>query len=132
MSKDDFDVPGGFFNPKDHVGRLLLIKVVTYKEDYPAFDDKAAADGETRDGVEVLVTVLDGDNAESSFDQSTLHQGRLVGTLKGRVGGQVLGRLGKGAAANSKFAAPFVLEDPTEADKAVARTYLAQNAEVPF
>lgn len=132
MSKDDFDTPGGFFNPKDHVGSLLLIKVVKYSEEYPAFDEKDAAKGETRDGVEVLVTVLDGANAEATFDQSTLHQGRLVGTLKGRVGGQVVGRLDKGAQTNSKFAAPFVLAEPTEADKNIARAYLAASATAPF
>lgn len=132
MSKDDFDTPGGFFNPKDHVGSLLLIKVVSYREDYPAFDEKAAAAGETRDGVEVLVTVLDGASAEATFDQSTLHQGRLVGTLKGRVGGQVLGRLEKGAQSNSKYAAPFVLAEPTDGDKTVARAYLAASAKAPF
>lgn len=131
MSDDGFDDPGGYFNPGDNVGRLLFFEVVSYREDYPAYDDKEAAEGVKRDGVEVIVTALDGPQAGTLYDQSTLYQGQLVKVLKGRVGGRVLGVLQQGEA-KGKYKPPYLIVAASEEQKAVARAHLEATGKAPF
>lgn len=128
MSKgyDDPDT-GEFFRPADNVGALLLVRVEDYRTDYDGYDDP----DEKRDGVEVVVTVLDGDNTGTVYLKSTVHQGRLVAALKRKVGGAVLGRLTQGPRQGKKAGA-YELAKATEDDKKVADTFLAASGEVPF
>lgn len=125
---DTYDEPGGdFFKPADNLGTLLFVEVVSYREDYdnPYSDEPDAK----RDGIEAVVTVLDGPDAGVVYTQSRIHQGGLIKSLKGRK--LVLGRLGKGTAAKGRQA-PYILEKPTEDDRTVADAYLAASGEVPF
>jgi hypothetical protein len=128
MSEDTFDDPGSaYFQPAEHLERLVLIRVLDYKTDY----NDPFNPGQERDGVEVEVTVLDGDEAGEVYTQSRLHQGKLVGALKGKVGRQVIGRLGQGPV--GKFGKkPYILETASEADKKVARQFLEASGSAPF
>lgn len=136
---DEFSTPseapsaGGYFNADESVGTLLLIEVKEYRTD---FDNPFDTNGEkpTRDGVEVVVTYLDGDRAGETSDVSQLHAGSLVKVLKGSVGGaMVLGRLERGASQKRGFKPPYILSDPTDTDRETARAYLAaQRADAPF
>lgn len=132
------DAPSGndYFNAKDHVndkgqGDLLLFFVKEYRQDFENPFDK---NGEKplRDGVVVEVVILDGEKQDTKYGESQLHAGSLVKALKGSVGGApVLGRLGKGAAQRG-FQPPYVLANPTNEDKDVARAWLTANAPEPF
>lgn len=125
----DYDEPGGdFFKAADNLGNLLLIDVVSYREDYdnPYSDEEDAK----RDGIEAVVTVLDGDAAGVVYTQSRIHQGGLIKSLKGKK--LVLGRLSKGQASGRGRQAPFILEKPTADDRETADAYLAASGEPPF
>lgn len=129
---DDFEDPSGYFDPAANIDNLLLIKAVAYREDYPAFDKKKAAEGEVRDGVQAIVTVVAGDGAGTVYDESTIHQGQLVKALKGRVGGaQLLGVLALGEAKGG-YKAPYLLLPASDEQKKVARAFLEARSEVPF
>lgn len=118
---------GAYFKPADNIGTLLLLDVLEYRTDYKGYDEGA----DDRDGVEVEVTVLDGDLAGEVYLKSTVHQGKLVAALKRKVGGSVLGRLTQGPKVGKKAGA-YELGAPTDADKKVADTFLAATGEVPF
>lgn len=129
MSNDEFDsATSGFFKAEEHVGRLILVRVVKYGEDYAGFGDQADV---PRDGIEAEVTILDGDDAGREYQQSTVFQARLIGALKGKVGRKVLGRLDLGE--KTKYGKkPYILVEPSDADKTLARDFLARQGEVPF
>lgn len=126
---NNYDEPGGeFFRAADNLGNLLLVEVVSYREDYdnPYSDEEGA----TRDGIEAVVTVLDGPDAGVVYSQSRIHQGGLIKALKGKK--VVLGRLGKGTASGRGRQAPFILEKPTAEDRQTADAYLETRGEPPF
>jgi hypothetical protein len=126
-----YDEPGGdFFKPAENVERLLLIEVLSYREDYDNPYAPEEAEVKTRDGIEAVVTALDGDGAPVVYTQSTIHQGGLIKVLKGKK--VVLGRLGKGTASARGRQAPYILEKPTAEDREIADKYLAAQGEPPF
>lgn len=123
----NYDDPATYFNPADNLDRLLFFSVVDYRTDYKGYDDGDP----DRDGVEVLVTVLDGPDAGTEYLQSTIHQGQLVKTLKGKKGSRLLGVLTKGEK-KGKFQAPYIITRANEEQRAVADAYLAASQEPPF
>jgi hypothetical protein len=127
----NYEEPGGdFFKAADNLGNLLLVEVVSYREDYD--NPYADEEGATRDGIEAVVTVLpEGDSKDAVvYTQSRIHQGGLIKVLKGKK--VVLGRLGKGQASGRGRQAPFILEKPTAEDKTVADAYLEARGDAPF
>lgn len=135
---DDVPATAEYFNPSNHVddkgeGDLLLFKVNSYRAD---FENPFDTDGSkpTRDGVLAEVVVLDGPQAGHVYQESSIHAGSLIKSLKGAVdtGRPVIGRLGKGQSKGRGFKPPYVLASPTNSDKDIARKHLAAAEDVPF
>lgn len=79
----------------------------------------------------VDVIVLDGDQKGEKYIDTLVFPKVLISQVKPSVGGMVLGRLGQGSAKPGQ-SAPWLLAEATDADKQVARDYLAENAPTPF
>jgi hypothetical protein len=105
-------------------GDLLLFKVKGYE---PSIN---TVHGETT-AVQADVIVLDGANADTVVTDTLVFPKVLQSQIKSNIGGMVLGRLGQGEAKKGQ-SAPWKLSDATEADKAIARAYLAKSTEAPF
>lgn len=104
-------------------GRLLLITPTSYEEDIETSFG-------TKDAVKANVVVLDEKAPADSENHEgiLMFQGRLIGQTKPFVGkGLVLGRLGKGEAKKGQ-SAPWMLDDPTDAEKKIGREYLSSAA----
>lgn len=88
------------------------------------------------DATEADISVLDGPNAGEEHPGCLVFQKALQGQLRPSIttGRMVLGRLGRGAAKPGQDP-PWILGDPTEADKTLAREHLAKataTASPPF
>jgi hypothetical protein len=123
---DPFASPArGSFTPKDLNGRLLLITPHMVEKDI-------TTDYGVSDAIRADVVVLDGDDAPDEKENVLIFQKALQGNLRGQLGkGKVLGRLGQGEAKKGQ-SAPWILADPTEADKVMARAYIASHQSDPF
>jgi hypothetical protein len=124
MSKDPFSDPtsGGSFDAKALNGKLLLFTPTGYEENV------STVHGE-KDAVRVNFVVIDeaDPTASESFEDGLIFQGRLIGSLKPKVGkGMVIGRLGQEPTAKGNPA--WVLNAATDAEKDKARAYLASTA----
>jgi hypothetical protein len=121
VSADPFAPPGsGNFDARTLNGSLLLITPLSHEKDIKTTNG-------LKDAVKANIVVLDGPEGGTEINGGLVFQGRLIGQLKGRIGaGMVLGRLGQGVAEKGKNP-PWLLEDPTAADKDAARAYLARN-----
>lgn len=125
---DPFDGPGSAsgITWADYENRLLLVtpheKDVTVNT---AFGESTA--------VRADVVVLDGPGAPEEVNDTLIFPKVLQGQVKGNAGSgrSNLGRLGKGNAKPGQ-SAPWMLGDPTDDDKTVARTYLASKTQAPF
>lgn len=105
-------------------GALLLFTVHGVEQDIKTtFGDTNA--------VRADVVVLDGPNTGDKHEDTLIFPKALQGQLRPKVGGMVLGRLGKGTAKPGQ-SAPWLLADYTEQDAAVAQAWLAKNAPPPF
>ena len=122
---DDFETPaaanGDEFKPAAHKGELLLIDVLEHVETI------TTEFGEARP-IRCNIAVLDGEHKGDVAEDTLLFGVALINSLKGKVGKKVLGRLGQGVAKPGR-SAPWLLDDPTEDDKATARKYLTWVAE---
>ncbi|WP_026152284.1 hypothetical protein [Actinopolyspora halophila] len=125
---DMFDGPGSAAGIQwgDLQGRLLLIKAHSVE------DSISTAFGETS-AVKADVVELDGPDAGTEHLDTLIFPKVLQGQVKGNAGtGRYnLGRLGRGQAKPGQ-SAPHQLGDPTDADKDVARRYLASQQAAPF
>jgi hypothetical protein len=83
------------------------------------------------DAVRSTVVVLDGPNAGDKREDTLVFPKALQGQLRPKVGGMVLGRLGKGTAKSGQ-SAPWLLAEYTEQDAKVAQEWLAKHAPPPF
>lgn len=124
---DEFAEPsaGDFFRPRDHQGELLFFKPHSIEKDVQT--ENGPSDATKSD-----VVILDGPEAGTEY-ANTLVFGALQHSLSKQVGtGKwVLGRLGQGQKKPGKNP-PWTLAAPTDADKDVARRYLAANTAAPF
>lgn len=136
---DPFSVANEAFVKMDHVeGRLLLIQVTDSGERESTL--KGAKQGDTYTFIETDTVVLDGE-IDDMIDQVPMEldgfqfsgqaiTGQLLPHLKklqaGKGNGLVLNRLG--TKPNSWKTKTWVLQEPTDQDKAVARKYLADVA----
>ena len=125
---DPFDGPASStgISWEDIKGRLLLITPHSQEEGIKTAHGDAAA-------VRADVVVLDGPDAPTEYSDTLIFPKVLQGQVRKNCGtGRMnLGRLGQG---NKKpgQSAPWMLGDPDDADKAVARDYLAQSVKTPF
>lgn len=123
-----FDGPGAASGIQwsDYENLLLLIK--------PLEKDVSVntSYGESK-AVRADVTVLDGPNTGEEISDTLIFPKVLQGQVKSNAGSgrYNLGRLGKGQAKPGQ-SAPWMLGDPTDADKQTARDHLAKNTEAPF
>jgi hypothetical protein len=128
-----------FVKMDDVEGRLLLITVLDSGERESTL--RGAKEGETYTFVETDTVVLDGDVTEMIDEVPMVLEGfqfsgqavtgQLVPQLKkknaGTGTGLVLGRLG--TKPNQFKTKTWILQEPTDSDKAVARKYLAEEQE---
>ena len=123
---DDFSSPGTAVGIQweDYKGALLLFTVKGVETEIPTrYGDS--------DAVRVAINVLDGANEGDGFADTLVFPKVLQAQLRGSVGGRVLGRLSQGEKKSGQNA-PWKLEDPTEADKTLARAWIAKNDKPPF
>jgi len=137
----DFVAARSAFMKLDNVlGRLLLVEPISRGERESTMPGQS---GKIYAYIESDVVVLDGDINEdfeelpSVLDNFQISGQAIVGQLEGALkkGRKVLGRLGQKPSATKGFGKAWVLEDPTEADIAVAKAYLAkvrEEADNPF
>lgn len=119
---DQFDSPASGAKITDFEGMLLLCTPTSFMEGIPTTFGPA-------DAVETTVAVLDGAKAGEAHAAVRVFQKALIGQLRPKVGSgrMILGRLGRGQAKAGQ-SAPWVLHDPTDADKQTARNHLARAA----
>jgi hypothetical protein len=106
----------------DLVDCLALLWPTKFIADDPRWSWGAA------DTVEVRIVVLDDHggplDGEPKEEETAFYQGPLVRRLRKHVdGGPILGRFRMGAAKRGQ-SAPYLLEDPSEADERIANDYL--------
>lgn len=125
---DMFDGPGSSSGVvwNDLEGRLLLVtpheKDVTVNTSY----------GEST-AVRADLVILDGPDSPDEITDTLIFPKVLQGQVKSNAGTgrSNLGRLGKGQAKPGQ-SAPWMLGEPTDADKDVARAYLNSKTQAPF
>lgn len=105
------------FLPREHVGRLVAIRVEDYRPQQKAGNDYKPA-------VAGAVTVIDGPEAGAAYPDALIFGAVLVPQLKDRVGRHVLGRIIEGERRNGNNA-PFILQEATEAETEYAVRFLA-------
>lgn len=127
FDSDDFDEdlfedaqPRGEFALKDHKGALVLAWCTEYREQVKT------KHGE-KDGVVVNVVSIDKTGKGELVKGAMWFGGRIVGRLKGKVNGRPqLGRVIQ--VPTDKGNPAWDLDEPTDADKAAARKWLAANS----
>lgn len=119
---DQFDSPASGAKITDYNGMLLLLTPTAFLEKVPTQYGPS-------DCVEAEMAVLDGAKAGEAHSAVRIFQKALMGQLRPKIGSgrMVLGRLGTGQAKAGQ-SAPWVLHDPTDADKQTARNHLARAA----
>ncbi|MEV1201706.1 hypothetical protein [Microbispora rosea] len=108
---------GDVFKPADHLGRLVLVYALAFREQIPTSfgaSDAVAAD----------VHVIDAPGGPQVYNNALLFQRALIASLRDAVGGDpVLARIGQGVAKPGQ-SAPYVLNPFTDQDAAVATAYV--------
>lgn len=121
---DMFDGPSSAtgIDLNDLEGSLLLIQPLSYEEGIKTNYGDANA-------VRANVNVLDGPQKGEQYNDTLLFPKVIASQVKGNCGtGRYnLGRLGKGQAKPGQ-SAPWLLADPTDQDKDVARAWINANA----
>lgn len=121
--------PTGAFKPADHIGSLLVIEPLAVETGITTVNGPA-------DALRANVTILDGPHAGERADDALIWGKVLRSQLAPLIGQKVLGRLGQGAAKPGQSPA-WVLNDPTDDDKATAKAWATGanapvNAAAPF
>lgn len=115
---DQFDSPSTGAKITEFEGNLLLVEPTEHREGINTAFGAA-------DAVVANVTILDGPRAGQDEFGVLIFQKALQGQLRPKIGTgrYVLGRLGRGTAKPGQ-SAPWILAEPTEADKNTARAHL--------
>lgn len=112
---------GGDKLPLDELeGCLLLVDVHEHDADFETTFGRTGM-------VRANVAVLDGTRKGERFDDTLIFPRVLQSQLRGSVGEQVLGRLGKGKAKPGQ-SAPWQLAPASAEDRAIAERYVAHYA----
>lgn len=121
MTTDPFATPGtasGGIDWESVKGALLLIEPAGVETGIKTtFGEK--------DAIRAGIVVLDGTQAGEEFPDCLIFPGVLIGQLRSRVGQKVLGRLSQGVAKPGQKP-PWLLEDPTDADRQVGISHLSK------
>jgi hypothetical protein len=121
---DPFDPPGSISAIKweDYEGRLVLITPLVAVENFLT----SLGEGPI---IRANVVVLDGPGAPEDYHNTIIFPKVLQGQIRANVGTgrSHLGRVGKGEKRPGQ-SAPWMLGEPTEADKNIARDYLRRRA----
>jgi len=128
--RDEFDSAGAYVAIKDLEGELVLFTPSEYVEQFETSFG-------TKDAVVTDLVVLTEQGGPAEYADQMVFQGSLIGALKRRVpsvdtgtgrvireGKKLLGRIAKGEAKKGQNA-PYILTEPSDADKQMARDYLA-------
>lgn len=143
MARDEFDSAGEYVQVQDLVGKLVLFTPVEYIEEMVT---SFKPDG--TDVIKTDIVVLDEDGTQTEYDDVLIFQGGLIGKLKKQltiektmdrdpVTGvvshfettttrRILGVVGKGEAKKGQHP-PYVIDKATDAQKDLARAYVAEN-----
>lgn len=97
---------GGSFDAEELHGSLLVIWPTEVETDVPTVHGDA-------DAVRANILVVDGEKAGEYIEEALIFPRILVSSLRGKVGRQVLGRLGQGEAKRGQ-SAPWILEKFTD------------------
>lgn len=128
MSMFDTPAKGDRINWDDLNGTLLIFHVHSVETGIETSYGPS-------DAVKADVTAVDGAHAGEKWEGALVFPRVLQGALASKVGSgkPVLGRLGKGTAKPGQ-SAPWVLDDPTDADIAAGVAYMEAQAklEQPF
>jgi hypothetical protein len=118
-TEDEFTGPASStgVDYKAHLGALLLFDVHSLEVGVKT------SLGE-KDAIRCDLAVLDGPDKGEEHKDVLVFPRVLISQLRGNVGRKVLGRLGQGEAKPGQNP-PWKLSDPTEADMATAREFLA-------
>lgn len=119
---DDFAPPAPKIKVTEFEGKLLLI---TALEIIHGVVSEFAKDGSGKADVTVVnVAVLEDNGTGTEYEGIWIFQGGLQGQLRARVGTdrKTLARLVKGPSQKGDF--QWMLADPTDQDKSIARLYL--------
>lgn len=114
----------GGFNKEENLGRLLIIEIFGIT--------KESGDYGEQDVIVGNVHVLDGAMAGHTYYEQTIYGRRLVGQARATLNAgasRMLGRLARGQA--KKGQPPWILDNPSEADVAVAERWSEQAAGQP-
>lgn len=117
--RDEFDTAGAYVAVKDLLGELVLFSPTEYVEEVKTdFGDK--------DAVITDLVVLTAEGGPTEYQDVMIFQGSLIGQLKRKITGgrKLLGVIAKGEAKKGQNA-PYILAAPDDAQKQVARDYLA-------
>lgn len=107
---------GDSFAVKDHVDRLVAIRVEKYEPAVKTVRGEKPAIG-------AAVTVIDGPDAGTVYADALIFGAVLVPQLKEKVGRHVLGRLYEGEAKDGNFA-PYKLAEATDQETEYAVRFL--------
>ncbi|MFF5973645.1 hypothetical protein ACFY7C_19170 [Streptomyces sp. NPDC012769] len=113
---------GDTFEPKNHLGRLLLIFPKAYD---PAMKTKASTDPTAAADVDLIIVDEPGPDGQPLFLSGARLFGNLAKSVRNDLGGQVLGRLAQGQPSPGRTA-PWILTNFTDQDAAAATPLLAQ------
>lgn len=119
MAKDEFDSAAPYVAIKDLVGELVLFTPTEYVE-------KVKTDFGEKDAVLTNLVVLTAEGGPSEYEDQMIYQGSLIGALKRKIPGnrKLLGVLAIGEAKKGQNA-PYILTAPDDAQKQMARDFLA-------
>ena len=112
--------PSGGVDLKEHLGSLLLVEVLGQEHDVKTVHGLT-------DPVRANVSVIDGNKADETYDDTLLFPKVLISQLKNNVGQKVLGRLSQGNAKAGQDP-PWILAEATPDDIAKAEAWVTANA----
>jgi hypothetical protein len=120
--RDEFDTAGSFLKLADNLGELILFTPTEYFDQENGMDTSFGK----KDYVLTDAVVLTAEGGPAEYIDTTILQGSLIAQLKRKIPGgrKLLGRIAKGEAKKGQNA-PYILAAPDEADKQMARDWLA-------
>ena len=127
MNNSPFATPApatGGVDLKELLGALLIIEPLSVEEGIQTSYGPTSA-------VRADIHVVDGAQAGEKHEDALVFPKILQSQLKSRLGQKVLGRLGQGVAKPGQ-SAPWVIQEPTEADVTAGTEYLNRQQSSQF
>lgn len=116
---------GDHVAPRELVGHLLILQPVTFEPQVPTVHGPA-------DAIGLDLVDLDADGAPAVWRDQRWFNKVIVGSLRARLGGLVLARIGEGIAKRPGQDPPYVLLDASGDATAVTRAQTWMNANPTF